>query len=115
MKMNSKERLMAVLTGKEPDRVPWAPLIDEYFTGSLGLQGLNMDIIDTLRYIGADTIFRHAHILKWNVENVEYKTLKNGNEEQRLIETPIGTIKARYKYSGNTSFTEKHPLTTIED
>ena len=58
--MNSKERLLAVLKGKKPDRIPWAPLIDGYFLSSLKEKNIKMNSIELLRHIRADILERHV-------------------------------------------------------
>lgn len=113
--MNSKERLMAVLTGKTPDRIPWAPLIDGYYTQSLPEQGLNMNEIEIIKHIGGDILLRHVNIVKSKLRNVEYKTIRKGNEEIRLYETKVGNVESKYIYSGNTCFKKEPFIKSVED
>jgi len=113
--MNSTERLMAVLTGKTPDRIPWAPLIDGYYTQSLPEQGLNMNEIQIIKHIGADVLLRHVNIVKSKFKNVEYKTIRNGNEELRIYETKVGNVESKYIYSGNTCFKKEPFIKSVEN
>jgi len=112
--MNSKERLMAVLTAKTPDRIPWAPLIDGYYTQSLPLQGLHMNEIEIIKYIGGDVLLRHINIVKSKLKNVEYKTFRKGNEELRIYETKVGNVESKYIYSGNTCFKKEPFIKSVE-
>ena len=52
--MNSKERLIAALSNKIPDQVPWSNLITKYFLLSQKKQYRDMEPVDFLMKIGAD-------------------------------------------------------------
>ena len=93
-KMNSQQRILASLRGEAPDRIPWAPLIDEYFLASLPksfqqkifsvmieeyaapsqplymIDELRTRIIEFTRYIGADILERHAPGLQTHIEDL---------------------------------------------
>lgn len=60
--------------------------------------------IEAVKYIGGDVLLRHVNIHKTVSKNIEYKTVRHGNEELRMIETPVGEVISKYKYSGNTCF-----------
>jgi uroporphyrinogen-III decarboxylase len=113
--MNSRERLLAALRGKEVDRIPWAPLIDGYYTSSLPQQGYNMNIVETLRYIGADILERHVPVIKTLRKNVERKVTTKGDEEIEELVTPVGSINqiSSFTKGGKTRFLTK-PLVNNE-
>lgn len=113
--MNSRERLMATLMGKETDRLAWAPLIDQYFTSSLPLQGYDFDEIDAIKFVGADVLLRHVNIAKRESKNVERRTIRRSNEEINIIETPVGSVRSVYSMSGNTKFKTEAFIKTPED
>jgi len=42
-KMTSRQRIMAVLQGRTPDRVPWVPLTGRFYVSSLPALGLPIE------------------------------------------------------------------------
>jgi len=136
--MNSQERLVNVLKGNKPDRIPWAPLIDGYFLSSLKEKKIEMNAVELLRYIGADILERHvptySDILMMGSSNMIYinskniivqeniKITTNLNEKSgeifNIYETPIGTIKEKYvftKASPWLPFPVEHKIKRKED
>ena len=113
--MTSKERVMAVLKGKEPDRIPWAPLIDEYYGNYLKSRGLSLNNVEILRMIGADVIERHVHVFDRKYSGMEFETKRKGNEEILYITTPVGRLQQYYSYSGETKFCKGYMVNTLED
>lgn len=136
--MNSKERLLAVLKGKKPDRIPWAPLIDGYFLSSLKEKNIEMNSIELLRHIRADIIERHVStyidilqtgssymiymnpkdiIVQKNIKITTNYNKKNG-EIFYIYETPLGIIKEKYvftKASPFLPFPVEHKIKKKED
>jgi hypothetical protein len=108
--MTSKERLLAVLNDRRPDRIPWAPLIDGYYISSLAEQGIQeMNVVETLRYIGADVFERHVPVVKGKMDaSVKYSVRREGDKEIQTFETPVGSVYQVYQQGGNTSFRIKH-------
>lgn len=106
--MTGRERIMAVLRGGEPDRIPWAPLVDEYFTSSIGGRNHAVGVVEALREIGADVIRRHTHVFDEVYPGIEFATERRGNEELLTIRTPAGDLRQQYVYSGRTKFCKGH-------
>lgn len=115
--MSGRERIMAILTGKPYDRIPWAPLIDSYYTTSLPELGLpEMDVIDTLRYAGADILLRHApNIEERYTSKVERTITTDGDLTIDKFSTPVGSISMVHRARGKTSFKVKPYVENIED
>lgn len=115
--MSGRERIMAILTGKPYDRIPWAPLIDAYYTTSLPELGLpEMDVIDTLRYAGADIILRHVPCIQEHfTDKVERSVSTNGDLTVTKLSTPVGEITTVHRARGKTSFKIKPYVESIED
>lgn len=95
--MTSKERILAALRHKKPDRIPWAPLIDDYFTSSLP-ENMAMNVVETLRYIGADIMERHVPTFTSLIPRVNGVTSKPENpviqdKIQLTITKQMGDIK----------------------
>jgi len=136
--MNSKERLLSVLRGKKPDRMPWAPLIDGYFLSSLKVKKIEMNSVELLRYIGADILERHVPtytdmlmtgssdmiyvnpkdaIVQKNIKITAHFDKKNG-EIFNTYETPIGIIKEKYVFTKSSPwlpFPVEHKIKRKED
>jgi len=122
--MKSKERLLAVLRGKKPDRIPWTPLIDGYFLSSLKEKNIEMNSIELLRHIRADILERHVttyfDILQTGSSYMIYvkpkdiivqrniKITTNFNKKSgeifNIYETPLGIIKEKYVFTKASPF-----------
>ena len=136
--MNSKERLLAVLKGKKPDRIPWSPLIDGYFLSSLKEKNIEMNSIELFRHIRADILERHvstyidilqtgsSYMLYIQPEDIvvqkNIKITTNFNKKSGEIfntyETPLGIIKEKYvftKASPFLPFPVEHKIKKKED
>jgi uroporphyrinogen-III decarboxylase len=136
--MNSKERLLAVLKGKKPDRIPWTPLIDGYFLSSLKEKNIEMNSIELLRHIRADILERHvstyidilqtgsSYMIYINPKNIivqkNIKITTNFNKKSgeifNIYETPLGIIKEKYvftKASPFLPFPVEHKIKKKED
>ena len=114
--MTGRERLTAVFNHQLPDRPPWVPLIDPYFTQSLPAQGYPpFSPLETMKYLGCELFPRHVHVYKSRVENCRSETLTRDKEELQRWITPVGTIESRYKDTGTTRYCAEHWLKTVED
>ena len=115
--MNSRERLLAVLRHKEPDRIPWSPLVDYYFTSSLP-DGLRMNTVETLRYIGADVMERYGQPFKIEYGgNITFGQEKKDDEIIRFWKTPRGNLVQIFMETetGHTCFCKEYPLKNLAD
>jgi uroporphyrinogen-III decarboxylase len=133
--MNSRQRIMAVLEGKKPDRVPWVPLVGRYYIKSLPEMGLpiesfapmekatgpalreslNLAEIEILRHVGADILRRH--VMVWKTAHRRCKAFER-KEDGAVIsgfETPKGTIWERREEQGGTEYISRHMLESTSD
>lgn len=62
--MTSRQRLLAALRGEQPDRLPWAPLIDNYFFQSLDEDSRNAGYAAFCERTGCDLMHRHVPVLE---------------------------------------------------
>lgn len=113
--MTSRERLFEALHSRETDRMPWAPLMDSYFTSSLPKQGHPNDLIHAAEFIGCDLLERHVAGPEEILEGVTVRTETNDAGSRTYYETPVGTAYTERKNSGNTSYVSKHMVESIED
>lgn len=116
--MNSKERIVAALTGKPVDRLPFSPFLAyvwEYFPKEVQAAGP----LAFHRMIGADPLWRGAPCPVGYEMNPEVKTtsFEQGGKQVTVVSTPVGELRmaAMKSESGNTNFLVEHPLKTEED
>lgn len=113
--MTGRERLLAALDRKETDRMPFAPLIDDYFISSLGEQGYPQDILGAMRLIGNDIMERHVGMVKSEWTNVDRRREKRDQMFRNIYETPVGTVYQEERPVGNTMFSSRYLIQSIED
>ena len=116
--MTKRERLLAALHGQPVDRVPWSPLIDDYFISSLRDAGRkDAEIISVMREIGNDILERHVPCVDQHMENVEIRYSSNENDTVRWAHytTPVGNLTCEWKFSGHTWALSEHLIKTVED
>lgn len=117
--MTSRERLLAVFSGRDPDRIPWSPLVDYYFLGE-------MDIVEAAQELGFDCMERHVPgfalpfgaSVKVTYDPPVKETLFE--DERRIItiyETPLGELREVKEKTPicKYGFTTKHLLEGPED
>lgn len=110
--MTSKERLLAVLQGKEPDRVPYAPFL-AYFWEAQPESVRRAGQLAFLEEIGADPLFRGpcvCHRLERRGTDVTDHT--EGTQRVVRFATPVGTLTEKYVYteSSNSWFLKEHSV-----
>ncbi|MBS3970416.1 MAG: hypothetical protein KGZ94_09915 [Clostridia bacterium] len=135
MKMTSRERIMAVINGKKPDRIPWVPLIGRYYVSSLPSMGINLDDIvrtnkvkppavqknlnlyeiETIKYVGADVLYRHVDSYRIIYhKSKEFTKIVDGVKYEGF-ETPVGTIFSKTENATGTEFITKKLVESYED
>ena len=90
--LTGRERILAALHYQPVDRLPWSPLIDDYFISSLPEQGMSMEIIQAMRYIGNDIMERHVASPLEKYTNVTIRSERGNGTTRLYYETPVGTI-----------------------
>lgn len=113
--MTSRERLWAALHSQETDRMPFAPLMDGYFTSSMPAQGHPDDLLYAARWIGCDLLERHVAGPEESITGFEIRTEENPEGYRTYYDTPVGSAFEEHRYSGKTSYVTKHLVESIED
>lgn len=139
--MTGRERIMKVLRGEEPDRIPFAPLIGVYYIRSLKELGFSLSELGDIRevkgrkyleqkylgienyyevqfprYIGADIMYRH--IFPYQVEydgEVEAFAKEDKGKTISGFNTSSGSITQEVIFSGGTDFISKHMIQNAQD
>jgi uroporphyrinogen-III decarboxylase len=112
--MNGRQRLLAALRRQPVDRVPWAPLFDEYFTSSLP-GDRPIGVVDALRSVGADVLERHVPAMRTHLRHVRTRRRRKGNEILTEIETPAGTLTERRLVTPVTTFIAEPKIKGLAD
>ena len=105
--MTSRERIIAVLKGNEPDRIPWIPLCSwslsefyswsmlEYKEASNGSEALKRRIDFYKNKMGADYMqwVAPSYYRTKTSPKVEVKSHRKGNTIYTEYHTPVGSLK----------------------
>ena len=123
--MNERERLMAVLEGKKPDRTPWFGDLDYLYT-SMRIEGKldrkyqgDEGFLKFHQDLGVGICFYYPVSL-WRTEftgGVQYLEKEDGGRRSYEYITPAGSIRSEQKYLPSTytwAYTE-HFVKKIED
>lgn len=96
--MTHRERFLAVLEGKKPDKMPWVPRLDIWYnyhhnrnTLPPGYAGLSLEEIQ--KKLNAGRSAREGKIFKKYISNVDIKEEFIGSELHRYMVTKVGTVK----------------------
>jgi uroporphyrinogen-III decarboxylase len=115
--MTSKERILAAVTGKQTDRVPWSPFL-AYYWQYIPKEEQQKGEIAYMQKLGADPLLRGSCVLfSAKQKNVEHTSKRDGNKQYDSYITPVGTITEVRTYSAqaDTWFLTGHPVSEEED
>lgn len=115
--MTAKQRLLAAMTGKEIDRVPWSPFL-AYYWEHLPPQVTAEGQVRYMQKMGADPLLRGFHVLSdVKYSGCEITTEQKGNQNYETIHTPVGNLTKVHTYSSTADswFLTGHPVQTEED
>jgi len=96
--MNQRERVLAVLSGDTPDRIPWVPRLDLWYQARLAEKNMparyeNFSMRDLQRALGAADPARDGIISTTRYEGVQVSQKAKGDELLTEYVTPAGTIR----------------------
>ena len=121
--MTPRERVLSILRGQQPDRVPWFGDLDYWATALIGRDEKPEDFktsqayIDWHRDLGVGFYLQGYFPFKTIIENCGIKNWNEGNKRYREIETPKGTLRECWTWI-EESFTEgptEHLIKSIND
>ncbi|MDP6779894.1 MAG: uroporphyrinogen decarboxylase family protein [Candidatus Latescibacteria bacterium] len=103
--MTNRERLLAVLDGRSPDRVPWIPRLQIWHTanrnrGSLPARFEGMSLREIESVLGMGTPARGGKVFS-SVQggDVEVSSAEEGMSRVTTYRTPAGTVSTRHRRS----------------
>lgn len=99
--MTHRERFLAVLEGRRPDRLPWVPRLDIWFyhhraRGTLPGCWQGWDLRRVTADLGAGYAARDGRVYRKKLVNVEVREERGGGRLRRTWVTPVGTVSAVY-------------------
>ncbi len=109
--VTERERLLAILNGRQPDQVPWFGDLDYWATALVGRGQKPEDFkasgayIDWHRDLGVGFYLQGFFPFKTIIENCEVKDWHDGHARMRRIETPHGALQECWTWIPD-SFTE---------
>ncbi len=116
LEMSGRERILAALQRQPVDRIPWAPLLDQYFMSSLPAElGFADDDVRFCRYIGSDVFDWHPGACRTRRRNVSITTRRTGDDIRTIIETPVGVLHERRRITPVTTFIAEPLIKSVAD
>lgn len=121
--MTERERLLTLLRGGRPDRVPWYGDLDYWATALIGRGQRPRDFkvgdayLDWHRALGVGYYLQGYFPFKTIIENCDVREWREGNRRYRSIRTPKGTLRECWTWL-DESFTEaptEHLLKSATD
>ncbi len=102
--MTHRERFVAVLEGRHPDQIPWAPRLELWYNGrkkrgTLPEKYRDWSLGDIEKDLGLGTHARGGNVLTTRQHNVETKSYRDGDDTITEYITPVGTVSTRQRGS----------------
>jgi hypothetical protein len=100
--MTNRQRLLAIMDGKSPDRIPWIPRLLLWWLyhrnrGTLPQKYEGWRLRDIERDLGVGTPARDGRIFTKYTKNVEAVTRHDGMDTVVDYVTPVGTVSSRMR------------------
>ncbi len=124
--MTNRERILAILSGRSPDRIPWAPRIQLWYNARLAegtmperFRGLSQRQVEQALRLGNPA--RSGRIFATRLEGVEVISHEKGGEVLREYVTPVGTVsELRVRSSqlegyADAGLPKEHPIKRADD
>ena len=102
--MNHRERYQAVLEGRPPDRMPFAPRLLLWYNARLATDTMpaeykGLSLRELERKLGVGTPARDGKVFDMRTEGVEVVTRVDDGRQIVEQHTPVGTIRSVTHYS----------------
>lgn len=102
--MTNRERLMAIMEGKSPDRIPWIPRLTiwhqaQLHRGTLPARYEGMALREIERALGMGAPAREGRLFRTELRDVEVQHKEEGLDVVTRYITPVGTVSTRQRYS----------------
>ena len=102
--MTNRERLLTIMAGGSPDRIPWIPRLELWYhahtlRGTMPEKYRGWSMREIERALGMGTPAREGRVFRTELRDVEVRTQKQGNETITEYVTPVGTVSTTYRDS----------------
>ena len=97
MSMTERERQLAALNGEKPDRIPWMPRLEiwytaQYLAGTLPREFEGMQLGQVQKALGLGKTARSGHVYTTRIKGVEVHERRDGLTTTFDYVTPFGTV-----------------------
>jgi len=124
--MNNRQRLLAILNGQPPDRIPWIPRLQLWYnarnlTQTMPPQWEGLSLREIERALGLGTPAREGRIYEVRYESVDVVVRRDDGRCVTEYHTPVGTVREVARFSetldeqGLPGRIEEHLLKGPED
>ncbi len=125
--MTNRERLLAILDGRLPDRIPWIPRLQIWYDaharrGDLPATCRGKPLREIERDLGMGTPARDGRVYRTQMRNVDVRTAVEGDRRTITYTTPIGTVTTISRQSATLAeggiageLMTKHMITEADD
>jgi uroporphyrinogen-III decarboxylase len=102
--MTNRERLLAIMSGHPPDRIPWIPRLAIWYQahkrrGTLPEKYRDWSLREIERDLGMGTPARDGKIFRTELHGVEVRTVQQGADTLTEYITPVGAVSTRQRRS----------------
>jgi hypothetical protein len=102
--MNDRERFLAILTGRPPDRIPWIPRLHIWYEahrrlGTLPEMFRGWSLRQIEQNLGMGSPGRDGRVLRTEIHDVEIRTQESGYETRTKYITPLGVVSTLHRRS----------------
>ncbi|MBW1696607.1 MAG: hypothetical protein JRH18_13850 [Deltaproteobacteria bacterium] len=116
--MTNRERLLSILHGKSPDRIPWIPRMDIWYRAQKNRNTLpqrfkGMSLRQVEKALGLGTPARDGRVHRIEYENMDVVVKKEGLDTVTEYVTPKGTLRAKKsqsQYEADSGIVEQLPV-----
>lgn len=98
--MTNRERLLTILEGRPPDRIPWIPRLLIWYnahqkTGTMPPEYAGLSLRELEKALGMGTPARDGRIFRTVLSEVEVVSRSEGHDILTAYITPVGTLASR--------------------
>jgi hypothetical protein len=113
--MTNRERLLAIMDGKSPDRIPWIPRMLLWWLyhrnhGTLPKEYAGWRLRDIERDMGMGTAARDGEVYSTAFTNVEVAVRREGLDTVTEYITPVGSVSSRMRRTARLDKAGIQPL-----
>jgi hypothetical protein len=121
--MTNRERMLFGLSGRQPDRIAWAPNFDWWLAinsrnGTIPDEYIGLSRNDIVRKVGASIWSRAGLIDSNGSPEVKTKSHIEGDKTYTIYETPVGSVSTMHQTASEWTkavFLKEHLVKKVED